>query len=62
MSEVPSEPPPTGQESINRRAWTRERQLRVAGIGTALVLAVALLGWLGGRVFGRHEPTAGEAP
>jgi cobalt-zinc-cadmium efflux system membrane fusion protein len=64
MSEMPSDPaqPPAGQESINRRAWTRERQLRVAGIGTALVLAIALVAWLGGRVFGRHEPATGEAP
>jgi cobalt-zinc-cadmium efflux system membrane fusion protein len=63
MSEVPSDPAPqpSGKEAINRRAWSRERQLRVAAVATALVIVVLLGFWLGGRVFGKREPPAGEA-
>src|SRR5271165_629716 len=67
MSQVPSDSgqppgaPPSGPESIRRRAWSRERQLWVAGIGTAALIALILAVWLGGRVFGRHE-AVGEAP
>ena len=57
MSEVPS-----GQETINRRAWSRTRQTRAAAFATALVILVLLGFWLGGRVFGKRETPAGEAP
>jgi membrane fusion protein, heavy metal efflux system len=52
--------PQRGQESIDRRAWSRERQLRAAGIGTAAVVLSILLVWLGGRVLGKHEAPRGE--
>ena len=61
MSNVESDPGPSGQESINRRAWSRERQLRVAGIGVAAVIVLILAVWLGGRFFGRHEAPAAAA-
>src|ERR1700691_6291919 len=62
MSEAPSDPgqPPSGQASIDRRAWPRERQVRVATIGTAVVILVVAGFWLGGRVFGNHEAPATE--
>jgi cobalt-zinc-cadmium efflux system membrane fusion protein len=62
MSEVPSDPAPqpSGREAINRRAWSRERQLRAAAVATALVILVLLGFWLGGKVFGKREPPAGE--
>jgi cobalt-zinc-cadmium efflux system membrane fusion protein len=64
MSEVSgaSRQPPGGQESIERRAWSRARQLRTAGIGAAAVVAAILAVWLGGRLFGKHEAPAAEAP
>jgi membrane fusion protein, heavy metal efflux system len=49
-----------GQESIDRRAWSRERQLRAAGIGTAVVVLCVLGVWLGGRILGTHEAPRGE--
>jgi cobalt-zinc-cadmium efflux system membrane fusion protein len=66
MSEPSSTPEPVqpGQESIDRRAWSRERQLRVAAVATVVVI-VALAGlWFGGRLFGAHEtaPTEPAAP
>ena len=63
MSEVSSDPgQPPGQGSIDRRAWSRERQLWVAGLGTAAAIMIILSFWLGGRFFGRHEAPAGGAP
>ncbi len=64
MSEAPSDPgpPPGGQESIDRRAWSRQRQLQAVGIGAALVVFVVLGFWLGGRFLGRHGAPAGEPP
>jgi cobalt-zinc-cadmium efflux system membrane fusion protein len=54
MSEPSNNPAPVppGQESIDRRAWPRERQVRVAAVAAAVVI-LGLLGlWLGGRLFG----------
>ncbi len=64
MSEAPSDPgqPPGGQESIDRRAWSRERQVRAVGIGTAMIIIVILGLWLGARFLGRHAAPANEAP
>jgi membrane fusion protein, heavy metal efflux system len=64
MSEVPSEPgqPPKGQDSIDRRAWSRDRQWRTVGmIAAAIVLAILVI-WLGGRIFGPHETPSAAAP
>jgi cobalt-zinc-cadmium efflux system membrane fusion protein len=52
----------SGAESINRRAWSRERQMWVAGISTAALIAVVLAVWLGERVFGKHETTVSAPP
>src|SRR5271169_6230477 len=66
MSETPSNPdvPPKGQESIDRRAWPRERQWRAVGIAAAAVVLVILAVWLSGRIFGQHEapPPAPSPP
>jgi membrane fusion protein, heavy metal efflux system len=63
MSEVPTDPAPqpSGKQTINRRAWSRERQLRAAAVGTVVVILVLLGFWLGGRVFGKRETPAAEA-
>src|ERR1700719_3542112 len=63
MSE-PSAPgqPPKGQDSIDRRAWSKDRQWRVIGIAAASVVIVVLAVWLGGRAFGPHEAPAAAAP
>jgi cobalt-zinc-cadmium efflux system membrane fusion protein len=58
----PGQPLSGGQASIDRRAWSRERQLRAAGIAAAAALAVVLGAWAGGRLFGRHEAPPAEAP
>src|SRR3984957_13859803 len=65
MSEPPIDPgqPPKGQESIDRRAWSKERQWRVTGIAAAGLGLVVLAVWLGGRAFAPHEaPAAAPSP
>jgi cobalt-zinc-cadmium efflux system membrane fusion protein len=66
MSEAPNDPsqPPKGQETIDRRAWSRERQWRAAGIAAAVLVAVILLVQFGGKVWGPHEspPAAAASP
>jgi membrane fusion protein, heavy metal efflux system len=64
MSAGPNEPEasPKGQEAIDRRAWTRGKQRRVAAL-LAVVVVGALAGvWLGGRLFGKSEAPAALAP
>ncbi len=63
MSEAPRDPgqQPSGQEAINRRAWSKERQLRAAVVATSVVILVLLGFWLGGKLFGKRETPAGEA-
>src|ERR1700675_4991846 len=64
MSGGPNEPEasPKGQEAIDRRAWPRDKQMRVAGLLTVGVVCALAFVWLGGRLFGRHEAPAAEAP
>ena len=64
MSESQSDPgpPPKGQDSIDRRAWSKDRQWRVTGIAAAVVVIVVLAVWLGGRAFGPHEAPTTAAP
>lgn len=65
MSNAASEPeqPSSGQESINRRAWPREKQLLVAGVGVAAAVLLILGVWLGGIILGKRQtPAAGAAP
>src|SRR5258708_15521348 len=64
MSESQSDPgqPPKGQDSIDRRAWSKDRQWRVTGIAAAVVVIVVLAAWLGGRAFGPHEAPATSVP
>lgn len=66
MSEEPGDPvpPQKGQDCIDRRAWSNQRQWRAAAIAAAVVIAVTLAGWLGRGVFGPHEapPPAPSPP
>jgi membrane fusion protein, heavy metal efflux system len=57
MNKSESEPvqPSDGQQAINRRAWSRERQVRTAGLGAIAVVLIILGVWLGGRFFGKQE-------
>jgi cobalt-zinc-cadmium efflux system membrane fusion protein len=50
------------RESIDRRAWSRERQLRVVGIGIAAIIVLALGILLSGRFFGQREAPAAAPP
>jgi len=63
MSEGPNETgvSPKGQESIDQRAWSKERQVRVAALLCAVVIVGILAFWLGGRLFGPHEAPAAAA-
>jgi len=65
MSDDASEPgqPPSGRESISRRAWSREKQLLAAGVGVAALIVLIAVVWLGGAIFGqRQAPTPASAP
>jgi cobalt-zinc-cadmium efflux system membrane fusion protein len=60
MSEPQNDPQagPAGQDAIDRRAWSAARQWRMAGIAAVAALVIILAVWLGGKVFGPHEPAA----
>src|ERR1700736_2202688 len=60
MSEAPSDPgqPPRGQEAIDRRAWPRDKQTRMAALMAIIVVAVLAAVWLGDRLFTRGAPVA----
>jgi cobalt-zinc-cadmium efflux system membrane fusion protein len=64
MTEQPSDPgqPPRSQDSIDRRAWSKDRQWRITGIAAAVLGVAVLAAWLGGRLFGSHEAPAAAAP
>ena len=64
MSEAPSDPgqPPGGQEAIDRRAWPRDKQMRMAGLLAVVVFAVLAAVWLGDRLFGKREAPVAVAP
>ena len=63
MSDAPSGPKePSAQESIDRRAWSRARQLRAAAIGAAVLVLLVLVVEFGGRLFGPRETANAEAP
>ncbi|HEY1315133.1 MAG TPA: efflux RND transporter periplasmic adaptor subunit [Steroidobacteraceae bacterium] len=63
MSDTPGDPaqPASGRHAIERRAWPRARQLRVAGFGAVAVLLLVVCVWLGGRLFGGHPAPAAAA-
>ena len=63
MSEAPSDPgqPPRGQDAIDRRAWPRDKQTRMAGLMVIIVVAVLAAVWLGDRLF-THEAPVAAAP
>ena len=60
MSEPQNDPQagPAGQDAIDRRAWSAARQWRMAGIAAVAALVIILAVWLGGKIFGPHEPAA----
>ena len=64
MSEAPNDPRQStkGQDSIDRRAWSHERQWRAVGVAAAVAAIAVLALWLGGRVFGPHEAPAAGPP
>jgi cobalt-zinc-cadmium efflux system membrane fusion protein len=64
MSEQQSDSgqPPKGQDSIDRRAWSKDRQWWVSGIAAAVVVIVVPAVWLGGRAFVPHEGPPAAAP
>jgi membrane fusion protein, heavy metal efflux system len=64
MSEVSSDPgqPPKGQDAIDRRAWSPDRQWRAAGIAAVLLLVAILAVWAGRRILALHEAPVAVAP
>jgi cobalt-zinc-cadmium efflux system membrane fusion protein len=64
MNAVANDPgqAPDGQKSIDRRAWSRGRQVRVsifAALGVAMGIAVT---YVGGKAFSKQDAPAGGAP
>ena len=56
------ERPPSGQDLIDRRAWSRERQWRIMGAIAVAILIVVALYWFGGRFFAPPEAPAAASP
>jgi membrane fusion protein, heavy metal efflux system len=53
---------PKGQNSIDRRAWSKRRQWRAVCIAAVPLIIIILVVWLGGRPFGPHEAPAPAPP
>src|ERR1700722_5817422 len=53
-----SGPPRKGQDAIDRRAWSKDRQWRAIGMVAAVLIIVIAAVWLGGRLFAPHEAPA----
>src|SRR5580698_2838073 len=49
---------PKGQDAIDRRAWSKDRQWRAIGMVAAVLIIVIAAVWLGGRLFAPHEAPA----
>ena len=64
MSEPISDPEtaPKGQESIDQRAWSRERQVRGAVTGSLIVIAIFLAFWVEGLFFGKQDSVVATLP
>jgi cobalt-zinc-cadmium efflux system membrane fusion protein len=64
MNEVANDPgqPPEGQDRIDRRAWSRGRQIRVSILAAVVAAVVIALVYLGGRAFGKQDAPTGGAP
>jgi cobalt-zinc-cadmium efflux system membrane fusion protein len=64
MSEWPKDPGavPKGQDAIDKRAWSRGRQIRLASFLSVIVVAGLLLVWFGDRLFGNKQEPVAEAP
>jgi cobalt-zinc-cadmium efflux system membrane fusion protein len=64
MNEVANDPgqPPEGQHSIDRRAWSRGRQIRVSILAAVVAAVVIAVVYLGGRAFGKQDAPPGGAP
>jgi cobalt-zinc-cadmium efflux system membrane fusion protein len=60
MSEPQSDsgPPRKGQDAIDRRAWSRDRQWRAIGIAAAVLILIIAAVWLGGRLLAPREAPA----
>ena len=56
------EQPSSGQEAINRRAWSRDKQLLVSGVGAAVVMLLVVGVWLGDALLGKHASPAAVPP
>jgi cobalt-zinc-cadmium efflux system membrane fusion protein len=63
MAEATNEPTPAGgQAAIDKRAWSRGRQIQVAAVAGAVVVGVILVAWLGKKMFGGHDAPVASGP
>jgi len=53
---------PSGLETIDKRAWSKARQVQVAGTAAIVVIGVIFAFWLGGRIFHKDETSGAEGP
>lgn len=64
MNEMAGDPgePPRGQEIIDRRAWSRARQVQISLLATVLVGIALVLVYFGGKAFGKQDAPVAETP
>jgi cobalt-zinc-cadmium efflux system membrane fusion protein len=51
-----------GEEQINRRGWSKQRQWRTVVLAAAGLAAAIAVVWFGGKVLRPHEASVAEAP
>ncbi len=63
MSEAPGDPGiAPGQQTLQRRALSRSRQIQVSGIASLIVVLAIALTYFGGKVFGKADAPKAEPP
>jgi len=52
----------SGQDSIDKRAWSKTRQVQISLVATVVVLTAIVLVYFSGKVFAKHDGEAAQSP